>query len=82
MLQDLDLGKAWDEATDSERRVLVEELVEVVAVFPDHLEVTIAGAPKLNVDLSEVGLGSNRSQNVRVGGPTASGCVPCISQQP
>jgi hypothetical protein len=70
MLQDLDLGKAWDEATDSERRVLVEELVEVVAVFPDHLEVTIAGAPKLNVGLSEVGLGSNQSQNVRVGGPT------------
>jgi hypothetical protein len=28
MLQDLDLAKAWDEATDTERRVLVEELVD------------------------------------------------------
>jgi hypothetical protein len=48
----------------------VEELVEKVAVFPDHLEVTIAGAPKLNVGLSEAGLGSNQSQNVSVGGGT------------
>jgi hypothetical protein len=38
-------GSASGEATESERRVLVEELVEKVAVFPDHLEATIAGAP-------------------------------------
>jgi site-specific DNA recombinase len=70
LLQDLDLDTAWDEATELERRVLVEELVEKVAVFPDHLEVTIAGAPRLNVGLAEVGLGDKQSQNVGVGGPT------------
>ncbi|HXZ83473.1 MAG TPA: hypothetical protein VED84_07005, partial [Acidimicrobiales bacterium] len=67
LLQDLDLDTAWDEATEPERRVLVEELVEKVAVFPDHLEVTIAGAPRLNVGLAEVGLGNKQSQNVGVG---------------
>lgn len=41
----------WEEATDRERRILVEELVENVAIFPDHLEVSIAGAPKMNVTL-------------------------------
>ena len=50
--------------------MLVEELVEKVAVFPDHLEVTISGAPRLNVGLSEVGLGGKQSENVGVGGPT------------
>jgi len=72
LLQDLALGTAWDEATEPERRVLVEELVEKVAVFPDHLEVTIAGAPRLNVGLAEVGLGGKQSQNVGVGGPTCT----------
>src|ERR1039458_774650 len=72
LLQDLDLDTAWDEATDPERRVLVEELVEKVAVFPDHLEVTIAGAPRLNVGLAEVGLGGKQSENVGVGGPTCT----------
>src|ERR1039458_1371845 len=70
LLQDLDIDTAWDEATDPERRVLVEELVENVAVFPDHLEVTIAGAPRLNVGLAEVGLGGKQSENVGVGGGT------------
>lgn len=72
LLQDLDLDTAWDEATEPERRVLVEELVEKVAVFPDHLEVTIAGAPRLNVGLAEVGLGGNQSQIVGVGGAFAT----------
>ena len=49
LLQDLDLDAAWDEATDPERRVLVEELVEKVAVFPDHLGCTFAGTPRLHV---------------------------------
>ena len=39
-----------------ERRVLVEELIEAVMVFPDHLEVRVVGAPPLNVTLAEVGL--------------------------
>lgn len=36
--------------------MLVEELVEAIATFPDHLEVTVSGVPRLNVALDEVGL--------------------------
>ena len=56
VLGDLNIGEVWSEATEVERRVLVEELVERVAMFPDHLEVTIAGTPTMNVTLQEVGL--------------------------
>jgi site-specific DNA recombinase len=63
-LRELDVSRVWEAATDTERRVLVEELVEHVTVFPDHLEVKIAGAPRLNVSLSEVGLSGRESQNV------------------
>jgi hypothetical protein len=65
ILRDLDFDQQWLEATDQERRTLVEEMVEQVVVFPDHLEVVIYSAPKLNVTLAEVGLGS-QSQNVDV----------------
>ena len=64
-LRELDVSRVWEAATDTERRVLVEELVEQ---FPDHLEVKIAGAPRLNVRLSEVGLSGRELQNVGVGG--------------
>ena len=67
ILQDLDLEQVWTEASDPERRVLVDELLDRLVVFPDHLEVVVHGAPKLNVLLSEVGLAE--SQNARVGGP-------------
>jgi len=40
----------------------------MVIVRPDHLEVEIAGAPKVNVLLCEVGL--KDSGNARVGGGT------------
>jgi hypothetical protein len=33
----------------------VEEWVDFVAMFPDHLEVSVSGAPRLNVLLGEVG---------------------------
>jgi site-specific DNA recombinase len=56
VLQNLDLDRVWEAATDQERRVLIEELLEAVTVYPDHLEVTVHGATKLNVLLSEVGL--------------------------
>ena len=36
--------------------VIVEELLESVAMYPDHLEVTVSGVPRLNVALEEVGL--------------------------
>jgi hypothetical protein len=51
VLADLDAEAIWLEATQEERRVLVHELVQEVALFPDHLEVAVAGAPRLNVTL-------------------------------
>ena len=69
LLRDLDIETVWGAANETERRVLIEELVDSVAVFPDHLEVTVGGAPPLNVLYSEVGL--KESDNVRVGGGRA-----------
>ena len=60
----------WEVAEERERRILVEELVEWVTVFPDHLEVTVAGALALNVRLEEVGLMG--SEIVGVGEPTCT----------
>jgi hypothetical protein len=45
----------------------VNELVQGVTVFPDHLEASVAGLPALNVSLEEVGL---KLQIGGVGGPT------------
>jgi site-specific DNA recombinase len=55
-LENLDIDRAWAAATESERRILIEELVESVTVLPDHLEVTVSGAPRLHVLYQEVGL--------------------------
>jgi site-specific DNA recombinase len=68
ILRELDVDKIWAEASDQERRVLVEELLDVLAIFPDHLEVTVRGALRLNVTLDEVGLKGGRWQFVGVGG--------------
>ena len=38
------------------QRVLVEDMVEAVSMFPDHLEVKVGSAPPLLVELGEVGL--------------------------
>lgn len=56
VLAELDVEAVWLEATQDERRVLVQELVDEVALFPDHLEVVVAEAPRLNVTLEEVGV--------------------------
>ncbi len=32
---------------ERERRALIEEMIETVVGFPDHLEVEVFGAPKL-----------------------------------
>jgi hypothetical protein len=69
-LRDLDIDSVWSAATESEKRVLVEELVDSVAVFPDHLEVELVGVDRLNVTLEEVGL--VQSHAVDVGSPTPS----------
>ena len=55
-------------AEDHERRVIIENMVESITVFPDHLEVKVVGSPALHVLYSEVGL--KASENVQVGGPT------------
>ena len=66
ILREMDVERLWAEATDLEPRVLVEELLESVAMYPDHLEVTVSGAPPLNVTLEEVGL--TGGWQFRVGG--------------
>jgi hypothetical protein len=68
-LQHLDFDRVWEAATDQERRVLIEELLEAVTVFADHLEVAVHGAPTVNVLLGEVGL-TDQSGIARVGGGT------------
>jgi len=68
LLQSLDIEAVWTAAEEQERRVLIEELVEAVGVFPDHLEVTVTGAPPLNLLYGEVGL--KESGFVGVGGGT------------
>lgn len=55
-LRNLDVETMWGAANDGERRVLIEELIDSITVFPDHLEVTVGGAPPLNFLYSEVGL--------------------------
>ena len=61
ILRTLDIETIWQEATDAEKRVLIEELLDCVVIFPDHLEVEVSGAPPLNVTLAEVGLRPFRS---------------------
>jgi len=72
VLQNLDVDAVWTRADDAEKRILVEELVEWVTVFPDHLEVTVTGTPALNVLYGEVGL--KESDFVGVGGPIRQFC--------
>ena len=69
LLAELDLQQVWSEPSDAERRVLIDELLDRIIVYPDHLEVVVHGVPKINVLLSEVGLAE--SQNKRVGGPAS-----------
>ncbi len=68
LLSNLDIETLWEAAEDREKRVIIENMLESVTVFPDHLEVKVAGSPALHVLYSEVGL--KGSENVQVGGPT------------
>lgn len=58
-LTSMDLDALWAEATDSERRILLDEYVSHVAVYVDHLEVEVNGSPRISVALQEVGLRSS-----------------------
>lgn len=68
ILNELDWDTIWDAATDTERRTLLDEFVPTVSVHPDHLEVEVRGAPKLNVALHEVGLRNRSVEIAGVGG--------------
>ena len=67
VLTKLDIDRTWAAATELERRVLLDELLEEVTVLPGYLNVTIQGAPPLHVRYQEVGL--KESEFDRVGGP-------------
>ena len=72
---DLDIEEIWQEATDDERRILANDLLDGVSFFPDHLEVKVAGAPKMNVTLQEVGL-TGGSASYGVGEPSVDSTDP------
>jgi hypothetical protein len=46
VLRDLNIEELWEAAEEKEGRVLLEKLLEWVTVYPDHLEVTVAGLPR------------------------------------
>jgi site-specific DNA recombinase len=62
-LVDTDLAAIWDAATEDERRVLIDELLDRIEVYGDHLEVIVRGAPPLNVTLEEAGLRGPKGEN-------------------
>jgi hypothetical protein len=61
-------GDAYARKVNAEHGMLVEEMIESIAFFPDHLEVKVAGVPRRKVGLSEVGL--KEYQTVGVDGET------------
>ena len=54
LMQDLDT--IWEEATDAERRTLIEDLIDSVCFYPDKITVQVVGAPPILTSLAEVGL--------------------------
>jgi hypothetical protein len=69
LLDSIDLDRLWSQATEAERRTMLDELLDNVTVLPDRLVVAIHGAPPLNVGFSEVGLKDSDFRGV--GGGTA-----------
>jgi hypothetical protein len=67
-IADVDFAQAWEAATEKERRVIVDELVESVTVHSGRLKVKVANAPAITVLFGEVGL--RDSESVGVGGGT------------
>lgn len=56
LLDELDFDAIWEEATEAERRILVQDLVDEVRLYPDGITVQVAGAPPILVLPEEVGL--------------------------
>jgi len=52
------MDRIWTEATENEQRDPVQEMLEGIWIYPDHPQVQVSGAPKLNITLDEVGLKS------------------------
>jgi hypothetical protein len=46
-LAEADFDRIWDEANPSERRILMEDLIDSVFIYPDQLTVQVAGAPPI-----------------------------------
>jgi hypothetical protein len=74
-LADLDIEEIWQEATNRERWALASDLLTEIAIYPDHLEVKVTGAPRMNVNLQEVGL-TGGSSFPSVGEPTRTSTPP------
>ena len=55
-LADLDIEEIWQEATERERWIIASDLLDWIAIHPDHLEIKVSGAPRMNLTLQEVGL--------------------------
>jgi hypothetical protein len=68
VLATLDIDRTWSVATEVERRVLIDEFIEEIAVSPDYLDVKVHGAPPLHIRYQEVGM--KESGFDRVGGGT------------
>jgi hypothetical protein len=64
-----DLPAIWDAATEDERRVLLDELLDRIEVYGDHLEVVVRGAPPLNVTCKKPGSEVPGVRIKCVGGP-------------
>ncbi|HEY5303024.1 MAG TPA: recombinase family protein [Acidimicrobiales bacterium] len=56
LLNDLDIDAIWAEANNAERKILVQDLVDEVRIYPDRITVQVAGAPPIIVMPEEVGL--------------------------
>jgi hypothetical protein len=50
-----DIDRIWAIASPSEQRILVEDLLESIKIFPDQPTVQVSGAPAILVTLEEAG---------------------------
>ena len=56
LLANMDIDRVWNEANPAEKRILVEDMIDSVIIYPDQLTVQVAGAPPILVTLEEVDL--------------------------
>jgi hypothetical protein len=56
LLASMDVDQLWSEATEAEKKTLVQDLADSICIYPDQLTVQVVGAPEIRVKLEEVGL--------------------------